>query len=60
MELKKELETLVAEAKKEMDRLAERRQEELGNGINYVENEMQIEHLKGEIEGLQEAIDRLA
>lgn len=59
MELKQELDTLIANAKKEIDRLADRRNEELGNGINYVENEMQIEHLKGEIEGLQEALDRL-
>lgn len=50
------IDKLISEAKKEIDRLEDRRSEDLGNGINYIENEMQIEYLKGKIEGLQSAI----
>ena len=59
MELKPIIDKLVADHKKEIDRLEDRRSESLGNGINYIENEMQIEHLKGQIEGLQEALAAL-
>ncbi len=59
MEIKQELDKLIAENKKEIDRLTDRRTECLGNSINYMENELQIEHLKGKIEGLQEALEKL-
>lgn len=58
-DLKQNIDKLVAETKKEIDRLTDRRSEELGNGINYVENEMQIERLNGKIEGLQELYEKV-
>lgn len=59
MEMKKVLDQLISDNKKEIDRLIDRRNEDLGNSINYVENELQIEHLKGVIEGLEEALNQL-
>ena len=59
MEIKKELDQLISDNKKEIDRLVDRRSEELGNSINFVENELQIEHIKGVIEGLEEALKRV-
>lgn len=60
MELKQQIDQWVADAKKEYDRLADRRTEDLGNGINYVENEMQMEHLLGKIEALEEVHNHLS
>lgn len=59
MDKKQELERLVDDAKKEVDRLRDRRSEDLGNSINYIENELQIEHLLGKIDGLNDAIYQL-
>ena len=39
---KEEVLHLLNEAKKEVDRLETNRQEDLGNSINYIENELQL------------------
>lgn len=43
------LDKKIAETKKEIDRLTTRRQEELGNSINFIENELQIERLRAQV-----------
>lgn len=50
---------LANEAKKEVERLEDRRQEHLGNSINYIENEIQIQRLYAKIEALDEALDAI-
>lgn len=45
------------DAKKEVERLESRRSEALGNSINYVENELKIERVKGQIEAYEIAIE---
>lgn len=50
---------LANEAKKEVERLEDRRQEHLGNSINYIENEVQIQRLYAKIEALDEALDAI-
>ncbi|MGX7420710.1 hypothetical protein ACWOFR_18210 [Carnobacterium gallinarum] len=44
------------DTKKEIDRLADRRSEQLANPINYVENELKIANLQGQITGYEEAL----
>lgn len=44
-------------AKKEVERLENARQEDLGNSINYIENEIQIQRLLSEIETYSTVID---
>lgn len=56
MALREELDKLVADHKKEIDRLTDRRAEDLGNSVNYLENELQIQREEGFVEGLNEAI----
>lgn len=56
MDITQQLDKLIADNKKEIDRLIDHRTECLGNSINYIENELQIEHLKGKVEGLEEAL----
>lgn len=56
MALREELDKLVADHKKEIDRLSDRRSEDLGNSVNYMENELQIQREEGFVEGLNEAI----
>ncbi|WP_321387477.1 hypothetical protein [uncultured Enterococcus sp.] len=50
---------LANEAKKEVERLEDRRQEQLGNSINYIENEIQIQRLYAKVEALEEALDSI-
>ncbi|MBP1047535.1 hypothetical protein I6N96_14710 [Enterococcus sp. BWM-S5] len=50
---------LANEAKKEVERLEDRRQEHLGNSINYIENEIQIQRLYAKVEALEEALDAI-
>ncbi|MBL1225576.1 hypothetical protein [Enterococcus sp. BWR-S5] len=50
---------LANEAKKEVERLEDRRQEQLGNSINYIENEIQIQRLYAKVEALEEALDTI-
>ncbi|WP_086349307.1 hypothetical protein [Candidatus Enterococcus clewellii] len=50
---------LANEAKKEVERLEDRRQEQLGNSINYIENEIQIQRLYAKVEALEEALDAI-
>lgn len=48
---------LANEAKKEVERLEDKRQENLGNSINYIENELQIQRLYAQIEAYEEILD---
>lgn len=57
--MEKYLDEQIAQAKKEIDRLVEKRSEELGNAINYIENEIQIERLKAQIEAYQAVLGEL-
>ncbi|MGX6962232.1 hypothetical protein [Vagococcus xieshaowenii] len=50
---------LINEDKKEVERLENRRQEDLGNSINYIENELQLQHLLGRIEGLETLLGKI-
>ncbi|MGC6767094.1 hypothetical protein ACYSNR_05040 [Enterococcus sp. LJL128] len=50
---------LANEAKKEVERLEDRRQEHLGNSINYIENELQIQRLYAQVEAYEEVLDVL-
>ena len=59
MELKQHIDKLVADTEKEIDRLSDRRAEDLGNCVNYVINELDIEHLNGKLEGLREIREML-
>ncbi len=40
---------LLNESKKELDRLTTKRTEDLGNSINYIENELEIQYVEGKI-----------
>lgn len=57
--MEKFLDEQIAQAKKEIDRLTGKRNEELGNSINYIENEVQIERLNAQIEAYQAVLDEL-
>lgn len=48
---------MLDDAKKELDRVAENRTEKLGNSINYIENELQIVNLKGQITAYQKVLN---
>ncbi|MBO0446975.1 hypothetical protein IGJ55_002065 [Enterococcus sp. AZ170] len=48
---------LANEAKKEVERLEDKRQTNLGNSINYIENELQIQRLYAQIEAFEEVLD---
>lgn len=47
----------IVEAKKEIDRLIDRRSENLGNSINFIFNEITIEQLRAKIEAYQQILD---
>lgn len=51
------LNSKLIEAKKEVERLEDRRSESLGNSINYIENEIQIQRLYAQIEAYEIALD---
>lgn len=51
------LNSKLIEAKKEVERLEDRRSESLGNSINYIENEIQIQRLYAQIEAYAIALD---
>lgn len=44
------------EASKEVERLEDKRQENLGNSINYIENEIQIQRLYAQIEAYEKVL----
>ena len=48
---------LANEAKKEVERLEDKRQENLGNSINYIENELQIQRLYAQVEVYEKVLD---
>ncbi len=50
---KEEVLHLLNEAKKEVDRLETNRQEDLGNSINYIENELQLQRVLSQVEDYQ-------
>lgn len=49
----------VVELKKEEERLEAKRLSELGNSINYIENEIKIQRCNAQIEVLQEVLEEL-
>ncbi|EOH93096.1 hypothetical protein [Enterococcus pallens] len=55
--MEKFLNSKLIEAKKEVERLEDRRSESLGNSINYIENEIQIQRLYAQIEAYEIALD---
>lgn len=48
---------LTNDAKKEVERLESKRQNDLGNSINYIENEVQIQRLYAQIEAYEQVVD---
>ncbi|WP_086312610.1 hypothetical protein A5821_000238 [Enterococcus sp. 7F3_DIV0205] len=48
---------LANEAKKEVERLEDKRKENLGNSINYIENELQVQRLYAQIEAYEKVLD---
>lgn len=56
-DVKNEITVKYDHAKKEVDRLTTKRSEELGNSINYIENELQIQELLGKIAAYEEVLD---
>ncbi|MBO0477540.1 hypothetical protein DOK76_10675 [Vagococcus sp. DIV0080] len=55
--MKEKIIHFVNEAKKEVDRLEDNREKPLGNSINFIENEIQIQRLLAEIEAYQKVLD---
>lgn len=49
----------IAETKKEIDRFTTRRQEELENSINFIENELQIERLRAQVVAYESVLEHL-
>lgn len=45
------------EANKEVERLEDKRQSHLGNSINYIENEIQIQRLYAQVEAYDAALE---
>lgn len=52
---KEEVLHLLNEAKKEVDRLETNRQEDLGNSINYIENELQLQRVLSQVEAYEKS-----
>lgn len=44
------------EASKEVERFEDKRQDNLGNSINYIENEIQIQRLYAQIEAYEKVL----
>ncbi|GCF93035.1 hypothetical protein NRIC_09260 [Enterococcus florum] len=57
--MEKFLNEKLIEAKKEVERLEDRRQENLGNSINFIENEIQIQRLYAQAEAYEIALNHL-
>ena len=53
---KEEVLHLLNEAKKEVDRLETNRQEDLGNSINYIENELQLQRVLYQVEAYEKVL----
>ncbi|RXV46612.1 hypothetical protein CYQ27_06325 [Enterococcus faecalis] len=53
---KEEVLHLLNEAKKEVDRLETNRQEDLGNSINYIENELQLQGVLSQVEAYEKVL----
>lgn len=49
----------IVELKKEQERLESQRLSELGNSINYIENELNIQRCVAKIEVLQEVLESM-
>ncbi|MGY3765809.1 hypothetical protein ACWOAH_04540 [Vagococcus vulneris] len=56
-EFNNQINKLVNEAKKEVDRLEDRRQQDLSDSIDYIENELQLQRLYAKIEAYEEVLD---
>lgn len=53
------LDKKIADAKKEIERLEDRRNESLGNSINYIENEIQIQRANAQVEAFEAVLEEL-
>lgn len=53
---KEEIVALINEAKKEIDRIEDNRSKELGNSINYIENELKLQRLLAQIEAYEKVL----
>lgn len=49
----------IVELKKEEERLVTKRLSELGNSINYIENEIEIQRCNAQIDVLQELLEEI-
>ncbi|UUV98715.1 hypothetical protein [Vagococcus luciliae] len=49
----------IVELKKEEERLVTKRLSELGNSINYIENEIEIQRCNAQIDILQELLEEI-
>lgn len=47
----------INESKKEIERLEDRRNKDLGNSINYIENEIRLQRCKAQIEAYETTIE---
>ncbi len=52
-----EINQLIDDAKKELDRVMDRRSEDLGNSVHFIENELQVVNLKGQITAYQQILN---
>lgn len=56
MLVKEEIVTLINDAKKEVDRIEDNRSKELGNSINFIENELKLQRLLAQIEAYEKVL----
>ena len=56
MLIKEEIVTLINDAKKEVDRIEDNRSKELGNSINFIENELKLQRLLAQIEAYEKVL----
>ncbi|MGX6972113.1 hypothetical protein [Vagococcus lutrae] len=48
---------LIVEAKKEVDRLEEQRHKDLGNSMNFIHNEIELQRTLAQIEAYEETLN---
>ncbi len=54
--MKNEITRFINNSKKEIERLEDKRQQNLGNSINFIENEIKIERLSAEIQAYENVL----
>lgn len=57
MKTEKEINMLIVEAKKEVDRLEEQRHKDLGNSMNFIHNEIELQRTLAQIEAYEETLN---